>query len=532
MLKVKLAPREIFQRSEEFGLENSANMLTEIIEKGEDNSKRKEAIKYLGLISNISKPLKSECFETFENLLISDDSVEIKCEAAKALGRLKYEKALKPLKWILEQKPVDYNIEMAVLKAIYKTRFEEPEIRLFINELNSTFNSIKEFASIQLLSLNPEKLINLLLDSLKNKKYSNNHKAEMIKLIGYEISSINVSFEDISYLKIKYPEILSDLIQNKNVILEVVTQILKVEDSSLMDSVVSILKLLEKDVKKDLLKLLLLDDFIVKKNAVMLCGRLKLKDAVDSLISNLDNIYNEVSIAAIEALGEIGDLSAVSELINILDIEDISFEYTDLDMKLYILDAIKKIYVSNIDASYEYLYTALAKDNNTIKESIAFILGEIGKEDSVKPLIDLLQLGNLDVKKNTIIALGKIGSIEALKDLFIILQDEKSYWLLKKVATDAIYNIFQRNWYRVKDDEQEIIRILNKNMATLTEHLRTKESENYKVKLSLIKLLEAYGGEQALSALIKRVNDFHRVVRIYASNAIKKIEERLELENS
>jgi len=104
----------------------------------------------------------------------------------------------------------------------------------------------------------------------------------------------------------------------------------------------------------------------------------------------LDNIYNEVSIAAIEALGEIGDLSAVSELINILDIEDISFEYTDLDMKLYILDAIKKIYVSNIDASYEYLYTALAKDNNTIKESIAFILGEIGKEDSVKPLIDLL----------------------------------------------------------------------------------------------------------------------------------------------
>ncbi|MBA7687566.1 hypothetical protein ES703_96030 [subsurface metagenome] len=61
--------------------------------------------------------------------------------------------------------------------------------------------------------------------------------------------------------------------------------------------------------------------------------------------------------------------------------------------------------------------------------------------------------------------------------------------------------------------------------------MRTQEDENYKVKLSLIKLLEIYGGEQTLSALIKRVNDFHRVVRIYASNAIKKIEERLELEN-
>ena len=532
MLKVKIQPREIYQRSEEFGLENSANMLTEIIEKEKDNNKRREAIKYLGLVSSNSIKLKNECFETFENLLISDDIIEIKCEAAKALGRIKHQKALKPLKWVLEQGLTDYNIKNSVLKAIRKTRFEDPEIKLFINELDNSYNSIKEYVSIQLLSLSPERLINLLLDSLKNKKFSNNHKVELIKLIGYEISSINVSFEDVSFIKIKYPEILSDLIQNKDVLLEVLTQILKEEDSSLIDSAISILKLLEKEVKKDLLKLLLRDDFIVKKNAVVLCGRLKLKDAVDLLISNLDNIYNEVSIAAIEALGEIGDLSAIPELIDILDIEDISFEYTDLDMKLYILDAIKKVYISNKKASFDYLYSSLAKDNNTIKESIAFILGEIGNEESIGPLIDLLKIRNLDVKKNTIIALGKIGNIEALEDLFKILQDEKSYWLIKKVATDAIYNIFQRNWYRVKDSEQDITRILNKNIAILADFLRTKESENYKVKLSLIKLLENFGGEPALNALIKRVNDFHRVVRIYASNAIKKIEERLELENS
>ncbi|UCC19675.1 MAG: HEAT repeat domain-containing protein [Promethearchaeota archaeon] len=532
MLKTKINPREIYQRSQEFGLKASADMLTEIIELEKDNNKRKEAIKYLGLIGNTSKSLKNECFETFENLLISDNKIEIKCEAAKALGRIKHEKALKPLKWILEQKPIDYNIRIAALKAINKTRFEEPEIRLFINELDSNFKSIKEYVFIQLLSLNPGILINLLLDSLKNKKFSNNHKAELIKLIGYEISSINVSFEDRSYIKIKYPEILSNLIKNKDIILSVVTQILKEEDPSLMDSVISILKLLEMEVRKDLLNLLLLDDFIVKKNAIILCGKLKLNDAVDSLISSLDNIYNEVAIAAIEALGEIGELSAVPELIDILDIEDISFEYTDLDMKLYILDAIKKIYLSNKDYSYDYLYSSLAKDNDTIKESIAFILGEMGKAESVKPLIDLLKERNLDVKKNTAIALGKIGSIESLGDLLKIIEDDKAYWLLKKVATDAIYNIFQRNWYRVKDNEQDVTRALNKNMAFLTDHLRIKENENHKVKLSLIKLLENYGGEQALDALIKRVNDFHRVVRIYASNAIKKIEERLELENS
>ncbi len=532
MLKVKIHPQEIYQRSEEFGLENSANMLTEIIEKEKDNIKRKEAIKYLGLISTNSLKLKNECYETFENLLISDDTIEIKCEAAKALGRIKHQKALKPLKWVLEQEPVNKDIKLSTLKAIKKTRFEDPEIRIFIKELDDVYNSIKEYVSIELLSLDPEKLISLLLDSLKNKKLSKIHRAELIKLIGYELSSINVSFEDKSYLKAKYPELLSNLIKNKNEILNVVTSILKEEDSRLMDSVITILTILGKEVQKDILKLLLIDDFIVKKNAVLLCGRLKLKDAVELLISNLDNIYNEVSIAAIEALGEIGDLSVVTELLDVLDIEDISFEYTDLDMKFYILDAIKKIYQSNPNTSYEYLYNSLNKENNTVRESVAFLLGEIGKEEFVNPLCKLLKLKNLDVKKNTIIALGKIGSIIPLEDMLNILEDENVYWLIKKVTIDAIYNIFQNNWYRNTGDTQNLRRTLNKNIAILTDILRTKESENYKVKLSLIKLLENFGSEPALDALITRVNDFHRVVRIYASNAIKKIEERLELDNS
>ncbi|MFX0021033.1 MAG: HEAT repeat domain-containing protein [Candidatus Hermodarchaeota archaeon] len=532
MLKVKIQPREIYQRTEELGLENSANMLTEIIEKGKDNNKRREAIKYLGLISNTSTKLKNECYGLFENLLVSDDIIDIKCEAAKALGRIKNQKALKPLKWVLEQEPINNEMKLSVLKAIKKTRFDTAEIKLFISELDNTSNSIREYVSIELLGIDPVNLINVSLESLKNKKFSKKHKIELIKLMGYEISSINVSFEDKSYLKIKYPEILSNLIDNKSVLLDVITQILKEEDSNLMDSAVAILTILGKEIEKDIIKLLLIDDFIVKKNAVLLCGRLKLKDAVDLLISNLDDIYNEVSIAAIEALGEIGDLSAVTELLDVLDIEDVSFEYTDLDMKLYILDAIKKIYQNNPNASYDYLYNSLKKENNTVRESVAFLLGEIGKEEFIKPLCELLKVRNLDVKKNTIIALGKIGNILPLGDMLNILEDENVYWLIKKVTIDAIYNIFQNNWYINKGDTQNLKRILNKNIAILTDFLRIKESENYKVKLSLIKLLENFGGQPALEALIKRVNDFHRVVRIYASNAIKKIEERLELENS
>ena len=424
MLKVNIHPREIYQRIEEFGLENSASMLSEIIDTEKDNNKRREAIKFLGLISNNSIKLKNRCFEIFENLLIADNLTEIKCEAAKALGRIEDQKVLKPLKWVLEQELVNKEVKLSVLKAIKKIRFDDPEIRMYLDELNDESDSIKEYVSMELLSLEPEKLIGFILESLKNKKISKEHKVELVKLMGYEISSINVSFEDRSYLKAKYPGILTNLIKNKFEILDTTTQILREEDSDLMNSTVNILKILGKEIETDIIKLLLIDDFIVKKNAVLLCGRLKLNDAVDLLISNLDNIYNEVTIAAIEALGEIGNLSAVPELLDVLDIEDVSFEYTDLDMKLYILDAIKTIYQNNQNATYEYLYNSLQKQNDTIRESVAFLLGEIGKKEFVTPLRDLLKVRNLDVKKNTIIALGKIGSVEPLDDLLKIIENE------------------------------------------------------------------------------------------------------------
>ncbi|MFW9943043.1 MAG: HEAT repeat domain-containing protein, partial [Candidatus Thorarchaeota archaeon] len=467
MQKTKIPPREIFERSKEFGVKNSASMLTGIIESEANDKLRKESIKYLALISNNSFEIKDSCFQTFENLLISDEKVEIKCEAAKALGRIKHEKGLKPLKWILEQKEIDDTLKLSVFEAIKHIRFQEPEIKLFINELNSNNIALKDFITIQLLSLKPADLISLLLESLKNKQLSNIHKAELIKLMGYELSSINISYDESSYIEVKYPEIITNLIHSKSLLLDVITLVLREEDLELLNSIITILKLTGKEIENDLFKLLLIDDFIAKKNAIILCGKLKLKNAVDLLITNLDNIYNEVSIASIEALGEIGDVSAVPDLLDILNIEDISFEYTDLDMKLYILDAIKKIYSSNKDASYDYLYSCLKKDNNTIRESVAFILGEIGNKEFVEPLVDLLNLRNLDVRKNTIIALGKIGDIASLGNLIGILVDKDSYWLIKKVAVDAIYNIFQNNWYQKKDEKEDIERLLNKYFATL-----------------------------------------------------------------
>ncbi|MFW9948211.1 MAG: HEAT repeat domain-containing protein [Candidatus Odinarchaeota archaeon] len=532
MLEQNKLPEEIFQRREEFGIDNSIKLLTNIIETEKNENKRRGAVKYLGLVSKEAPSLKKECFATLENILISGDSIEIKCEAAKALGKLEYDKALKPLTWVLEENPDNLEIRLSVLKAIKKIQFLENEIKLFIKELGSPFTSIRDYVRNKLLTLNPEELINALVVALKTEEFSDEHKSELIKLIGIDLSMIDVSFEDASFLKLKYPEVLSDLLSNKHILLNEITQILKEEDSELMDAILTIVKLLKNEIKNEIIKLILIDDFIVKKNAIKLTGKLRLTDAVDLLVTNLDNIYNEVSIASIKALGEIGDMAAIPDLLGVLDIEDVSFEYTDLDMKLFILDAIKNIYLINNEANYDNLYSYLEKDNDTLKESVAFIFGELGKENFVDPLINLLHERNLDVKKNAIIALGKIGNLKALDQLIRILDDKDSYWLIKKVSVDAIYNIFHKNWYKLKEDEKDLKRELNKNLAMLIEHLKINENEDFKVKLSLIKFLEAYGGEKALDALLKRVNDFNRVVRIHASNAIKRIEEKLELEKS
>ncbi len=530
MVDPKILPKEIYQKREQLGLNNSVRMLSEIIDTEKKIDIRKDAINFLGKLSKDSSQLKKECYEILENILISDDNIDIKCEAARSLGTTQYEKALKPLKWALEQEETNNELKEASLRAIAHIRFDEPEIKLFIEELDNKTQSIKTFIKNQLIMLNPEDSIKILLKSLKTEKFSQEHITEIINLIGLELSSINITFEDSSYLKIKYPELFSYLVQYKDIILENITSISIQENSELMQNVLEIFKTLGEELNNDLIKLLLIDDFIIKQNAIKLVGKLKLRDAVDFLIVNLDNIYSEVSIASIKALGEIGDLSAVPELLNVLNIEDISYEYLDLDMKFYILDAVKNIYLNNKNASYNELFSYLDAENVTIKESIAFILGEIAKDEFVQPLTKLLDIKNVDVKKNAVIAMGKIGNLDSLDPLIKILEDKYSYWIIKKVAVDAMYHIFQKNSYLLAEENEESRRHLTKFTAKLIEYLGIKEKENFKVKLSLIRFLEEYGGEPALTALLKRVNDFHRVVRIYSSNAIKKIEEKLELE--
>ena len=62
-----LSPQEIFDNREEYGLEKSFEMLTDIIETDKDNGKRISAIKFLGRIIKLVPRLNNECFATLED---------------------------------------------------------------------------------------------------------------------------------------------------------------------------------------------------------------------------------------------------------------------------------------------------------------------------------------------------------------------------------------------------------------------------------------------------------------------------------
>ena len=65
----KPSPQEIYEKRNEFGLGNSVEMLADLIDTEKSNKKRKEAVKFLGKISNSNPQLKNECFAIIENIL-------------------------------------------------------------------------------------------------------------------------------------------------------------------------------------------------------------------------------------------------------------------------------------------------------------------------------------------------------------------------------------------------------------------------------------------------------------------------------
>jgi HEAT repeat protein len=158
-------------------------------------------------------------------------------------------------------------------------------------------------------------------------------------------------------------------------------------------------------------------DPTVRQRSALQLGTLKATDAVEQLIRATRDPHYVVQQAAVKALGLIGDPRSVPTLITALNHprKEISSEAGN---------ALKKIG----HPAVERLVAAMndKRENYSGKQALCLILGEIGDNRAVEPLINALQMS--EVAAQAAYALGKIGDDRAIPPLIETLQKTGNKW--------------------------------------------------------------------------------------------------------
>jgi len=227
--------------------------------------------------------------------------------------------------------------------------------------------------------------------------------------------------------------------------------------------------------------------------------KLKKSEDVTGLINALENNSEDVRKAAAWNLGEIGDGRAIKPLITVaLDddsakvsnsakaaLEKIDDTRTLIDLlsddrfdvadyASYLLSESESI--TNLDA--EELYSLMEAHNDRVI-LIAPILGQIGDDRAVEPLIELLQDENWSIRREAIIALGEVGNPQAIDPLIGALDDEEESVSLH--AANALLELVD------KKSVEPLIKLL--------------ESENSYTRQYAAQLLGYLGDSRALEPL-------------------------------
>lgn len=159
----------------------------------------------------------------------------------------------------------------------------------------------------------------------------------------------------------------------------------------------------------------------VRKNATRSLGDMMVFDAIPSLVNKLEDTSWEVraeSVVVLEHLGWVPS-SEKEEALSLIAKEkwEKLLEQENLDEQLL-----------------EYFIDDPDKD---VRSKVAWILGEIRSNNSIKHLFNLLMNDNFqDVKEQAASAIGKIGGEEGLSLLKQALESEN--WFIRKCATSAL----------------------------------------------------------------------------------------------
>lgn len=164
----------------------------------------------------------------------------------------------------------------------------------------------------------------------------------------------------------------------------------------------------------------------VRFAAASALGRIGDSRAVRPLAEALNEYVLGLDGPASDALIEIGDPSAVQPVIAVM------MSIGNKDNSIRVLCAIGK-------PAVEPVTTLLEDKRSRVRQTAAYVLGEIGDRRAVDPLVQTLKDRAEHVRTRAAKALGQIGDARAVDPLIIALQDE---WAdMRKAAAEALGKI-------------------------------------------------------------------------------------------
>jgi HEAT repeat protein len=282
---------------------------------------------------------------------------------------------------------------------------------------------------------------------------------------------------------------------------------------------------------------------MMRKSAAYGLGRLRDRKSLSHLIHALGDPSPHVRTRASEALGGLGDDRAIEPLIEVANDKN-------LYVRRAVVRALGKLCSDKSARQHEkkvfsLLVDKLSDRDSGVRSEAANSLGEIGRPDSISPLLDTFQNGDVQLKHSSLQALGKIESEESLPLLVRTLKDKED---VLKVASSKSLRLLSTSpqigksipipeLFPLMKDKNPI---LKRSIALILGNvgdsscipclLESLNDGSVQVRLAVISALGSLGDWRGVSPLIRLLKDPKEGIRLGAAWALGEIKNRKALE--
>jgi transcription termination factor NusA len=389
----------------------------------EDTFVRRRATTALGQLGS------EEAIEPLINALRDQDPT-VRQMAAKALEGLK-----KPVveRLIVNMRDDDPGVRWKVIETL-GIKWEMPELVALADE----DSSVRQSAAMALGQLGDKRAVIPLIATLKDEDRNvSQSAAEALGKLGDERAVepllVVLSEDEDQITRRRAAHALRCLGDKRQI--DVLLAMLEDENPKFRrEAAKAVGKLKDKRAIDYLLAALEDEDLIVRRRAAQALGQLGDERAVDALLATIEDQEPTLRLTAARVLGKLGDERAVKSLLAAMKDEDpiVCRIAAESYAELYAHIALKQ---SDDEQTLEPLITLLENENATVRKRAVEALGKLGGR-SVEPLINALNHQDPLVRRKVAETLGQIGDKRSVKPLINALRDGDE--MVRRRAAEAL----------------------------------------------------------------------------------------------